>query len=50
MDLAECLDIAAQGKVTCTVQERKLEEVNEVLEEMAAGKIKGRVVFRIADE
>lgn len=50
-DLNECLDIAAQpGKIECTVQERKLEEINQIFDEMQSGKIKGRVVLRIAPE
>jgi len=49
-DLNECLTIAGDGKVTCTVSERKLEEINEILEEMSQGKIKGRCVMRIAPD
>nr|AIK19765.1 alcohol dehydrogenase [Crypthecodinium cohnii]AIK19769.1 alcohol dehydrogenase [Crypthecodinium cohnii]AIK19771.1 alcohol dehydrogenase [Crypthecodinium cohnii] len=47
-DLNDCLTIAGSGKVKCTVAERKLEEINEVLHEMEQGKIKGRCVLRIA--
>ena len=47
-DLNDCLKIAGDGKVKCTVAERKLEEINDVLHEMEQGKIKGRCVLRIA--
>nr|ACI12882.1 NAD-dependent alcohol dehydrogenase [Euglena gracilis] len=49
-DLNEALEIAGDGLVHCTVEERKLEDINTVLEDMHAGKIKGRVVLRIANE
>lgn len=49
-DLNECLGIAADGKVECTVSERKLEEINAVFEELQSGKIKGRAVLRIAPD
>lgn len=50
LDLNESLVIAGDGKVTCTIQERKLDEINTILEEMHAGKIKGRCVLRIAPD
>lgn len=49
-DLNECLAIAGDGKVTCTVDERKLEDINEILKEMHEGKIKGRCVLRISPD
>ena len=49
-DLNECLVIAASGAVHCTVEERKLEDINAVLEDMQKGKIKGRCVLRLAPE
>ena len=49
-DLNDCLTIAGSGKVKCTVAERKLEEVDAVLNEMEAGKIKGRCVLRICPD
>eukprot|EP00930_Biecheleria_cincta_P036713 TRINITY_DN2515_c0_g1_i2.p1 TRINITY_DN2515_c0_g1~~TRINITY_DN2515_c0_g1_i2.p1 ORF type:complete len:361 (-),score=67.75 TRINITY_DN2515_c0_g1_i2:109-1191(-) len=49
-DLNESLTIAADGKVHCTVEERKLEDINQILEDMIKGKIKGRCVLRIAPE
>merc|ERR1711982_314390 len=47
-DLNDCLKIAGDGKVKCTIEERKLEDINDVLEAMAKGKIKGRCVLRVA--
>mmetsp|Transcript_2618 Transcript_2618/g.5929 ORF Transcript_2618/g.5929 Transcript_2618/m.5929 type:complete len:356 (+) Transcript_2618:93-1160(+) len=49
-DLNECLAIAGDGKVECTVSERKLDDINEIFEEMVKGKIKGRCVLRIAPD
>jgi len=49
-DLNECLTIAGDGKVTCTVAERKLEEINEIFDDMSKGKIKGRCVLRLAPD
>jgi len=47
-DLQEALDIAVLGSVKCDVQERKLEDINKILEDLKAGTIKGRVVLRMA--
>jgi alcohol dehydrogenase, propanol-preferring len=44
-DLAEVLDLAAQGKLHCQVAMRPLADANAVLDEMRAGKISGRVVL-----
>lgn len=49
-DLNEALRFAANEKVYCTVEERSLDDINVVLDDLAAGKIKGRVVLRIAAE
>merc|ERR1711879_334251 len=49
-DLNDCLKIAGDGKVKCTIEERKLEDINDVLEAMAKGKIKGRCVLRVAPD
>jgi len=49
-DLNECLTIAGEGKVVCTVAERKIDDINEIFAEMEKGLIKGRVVLRLADE
>jgi propanol-preferring alcohol dehydrogenase len=44
-DMREVLELAAAGRVRCHVETRKLEQVNEVFEEMRAAKITGRVVL-----
>jgi len=49
-DLNEALAIAGDGKVTCTVEEPKLEDINQIFEDLHAGKIKGRVVLRVAPD
>ncbi|MXV44292.1 alcohol dehydrogenase AdhP [Saccharibacter sp. 17.LH.SD] len=43
-DLAEAFQFAAEGKVVPKVTMRKLDEVQEIVEEMEAGKIRGRMV------
>ena len=49
-DLNEALQIAALGSVKCTVEEKNLDDIDQILNDMAAGKIKGRVVLRIAPD
>ncbi len=44
-DMREVLELAAAGRVKCQVETRKLEQVNEVFEEMRTAKITGRVVL-----
>ena len=44
-DMREVLELAAAGRVKCQVETRRLEQVNEVFEEMRAAKITGRVVL-----
>jgi propanol-preferring alcohol dehydrogenase len=44
-DLKEVLAMAAAGKVRCQVTARPLAQANDVLEEMRAGRIAGRVVL-----
>ncbi|MEB4613510.1 alcohol dehydrogenase AdhP [Leucobacter sp. M11] len=48
-DMIEALEFYARGQIKPTVQERSLDEVNEVLDEMRAGKIDGRVVLRLSE-
>jgi len=47
-DLQEALVIAAEGGVKCDITEKKIEEINNILEEMKKGTIKGRSVLRLA--
>lgn len=49
-DMNECLLLASEGKIHCTVEERKLEDINEIFDDMVKGRIRGRVVIRMADE
>ena len=44
-DMVEALDFYTRGVIHPTVHTRKLDEVNEVLDEMKQGKIDGRVVI-----
>ncbi|HET6551980.1 MAG TPA: alcohol dehydrogenase AdhP [Dyella sp.] len=46
-DLAEAVAFAADGKVTATIERRKLEDVNDVLQGLREGHIQGRVVLDI---
>lgn len=50
MDLNECLAIAGDGKVHCTVEEGKLDDINTIFDQMVKGKIKGRCVMRLAED
>lgn len=47
-DLREVLELAAQGKVKCHIEQRSFEQVGHVLEEMEQGKLLGRVVMTFA--
>ncbi|MCW6652251.1 alcohol dehydrogenase AdhP [Aerococcaceae bacterium NML210727] len=44
-DLAEAFQFAAEGKVVPQCQLRKMEEINDIFEEMEEGKIRGRMVI-----
>ncbi|MBV4367428.1 alcohol dehydrogenase AdhP [Erwinia sp. BNK-24-b] len=44
-DLAEAFQFAAEGKVVPKVTRRPVEDINDIFEEMIAGKIKGRMVI-----
>lgn len=44
-DLQEALELAKVHKIACKVQKRRLEEINEVFDEMINYKISGRVVL-----
>jgi propanol-preferring alcohol dehydrogenase len=47
-DLQEALEIAKLHHIECKVQKRKLEEINEIFDEMVHYKISGRVVLDFA--
>ncbi|HKP11794.1 MAG TPA: alcohol dehydrogenase AdhP [Blastocatellia bacterium] len=44
-DQREVLQLAAEGAVRCLIETRRLEEINEIFDEMRGGKIAGRVVL-----
>jgi alcohol dehydrogenase, propanol-preferring len=44
-DLRQVLELAAAGKIACRVETRHLDEINDVFDEMRAGRITGRVVL-----
>jgi len=44
-DLQEALQLAKLHKITCKVQKRKLEDINEIFDDMLNYKISGRVVL-----
>lgn len=46
-DMREVLELAAAGRLKCHVETRRLDQVNEVFEEMRAAKITGRVVLKM---
>lgn len=45
LDLTEAFQFGAEGKVKPIVATRKLEEINDIIDEMKAGKIEGRMVI-----
>ncbi|HMV86132.1 MAG TPA: zinc-dependent alcohol dehydrogenase [Blastocatellia bacterium] len=47
-DLREVLQLAAEGKVKCHIEQRSFEQVGNILEEMEQGKLLGRVVMTFA--
>ncbi|KAJ3716734.1 hypothetical protein DFJ43DRAFT_1006728 [Lentinula guzmanii] len=47
-DMAEALDFMARGKVDCHHEIRDFNEVNNALKDVSEGKVKGRIVLKIA--
>ncbi|KAJ3730262.1 chaperonin 10-like protein [Lentinula raphanica] len=47
-DMAEALDFMARGKVVCHHEIRDFKEVNNALKEISDGKVKGRIVLKVA--
>ncbi|MCK8617983.1 alcohol dehydrogenase AdhP [Fructobacillus sp. M158] len=45
LDLSEALQFAAEGKVKPIVKTRKLNEVNDIIDEMKNGQVEGRMVI-----
>lgn len=46
-DLREVLELAAAGKVRCTIEKRPLEAINQIFDQMRQGQITGRVVVTL---
>ena len=44
-DLREVLDLAARGKVKCEIETRRLDQINEVFDQMRRAQITGRLVL-----
>ena len=47
-DLQEALAFAAEGKVKATIEQLPLESINDVFARLKEGKVKGRVVLKLA--
>jgi propanol-preferring alcohol dehydrogenase len=47
-DMQEALELAKHHKITCKIQKRKLEDINEIFEDMNNYKISGRVVLDLS--
>lgn len=47
-DMQEAIAFAVEGKVKATIHSARLEDINEVLEQMKRGEIEGRIVLDIA--
>jgi len=47
LDLQECLDIAAKGKVKAHIQKKPLDDINDVLDRMKKGQLEGRIVLSL---
>jgi propanol-preferring alcohol dehydrogenase len=47
-DLAEAIAFAVAGRVRATIHAARLEDVNQVLSDLRAGKVEGRVVLDVA--
>jgi propanol-preferring alcohol dehydrogenase len=47
-DLQEALTLAAEGGVKCDVTEKKIEDINQILDDLKKGTIRGRTVLRLA--
>jgi propanol-preferring alcohol dehydrogenase len=45
LDLQECLDIAAKGKVKAQIQTQPLDDINGIFEKMKQGQLAGRIVL-----
>lgn len=46
-DLQECLQFAAEGKVKAIIEEKSLDDINEIFARMEEGEINGRIVMKM---
>jgi len=46
-DLQECLEFAVQVKVRSIIEEKRLDDINEIFDDMLKGEINGRIVVTI---
>jgi len=46
--MQEAIGFAVEGKVKATIHIAKLEDINDVLEQMKKGEVEGRIVLDIA--
>jgi len=46
-DLEECLEFAARGKVKAIIEEKQLEDINDIFSDMEKGEITGRIVMSL---
>ncbi|KAJ8094041.1 hypothetical protein AAF712_007074 [Marasmius tenuissimus] len=46
-DMEEALQLAKAGKIRCKADVRKLENINEVIDDMMKGNVNGRIVLKI---
>jgi propanol-preferring alcohol dehydrogenase len=46
-DMRAVLELAAAGKIRCLIQTCRLEDVNQVFDQMRNGQIAGRIVIKI---
>ncbi|MCT0713571.1 zinc-dependent alcohol dehydrogenase, partial [Pseudomonas aeruginosa] len=46
-DLQEALDFAGEGLVKATIHPGKLDDINQILDQMRAGQIEGRIVLEM---
>nr|WP_245221876.1 zinc-binding dehydrogenase [Pedobacter kyungheensis] len=49
-DMQEAISFAVEGKVKAQIKTARLDEINDVFEQMKAGKIEGRIVLDIAGQ
>jgi len=46
-DLQEALDFAGEGLVKATIHTDNLDNINQILDDMRAGRIEGRIVMKM---